>query len=151
MYEVRKTFDHSLGISACFRQWRASHSHCQYLHGYALKVVMVFQSGDLDDRKWVVDFGGLKEVKQWIVDTFDHKTLVAHDDPMRDVLMSLADLGVIDITHVEHVGCESFAKMIWDFIMNDLESSEADRIRECLVRVEIHEHGGNMAAYEGDV
>lgn len=149
MFEVRKTFDHSLGISACFRQWRAKHSHCQFLHGYALKVVLVFQCETLDDRKWVVDFGGLKEVKQWIMDTFDHKTLVAKDDPEYANFKQMHVWSVIDMVTVDNVGCESFAKMIWDYIFTDLMSSEAERIRECIVRVEVHEHGGNMAAYEG--
>ena len=141
MYEVRKTFDHSLGISCCFRQWPATHSHCHFLHGYALKIVLVFQSESLNECNWVTDFGGLKEVKQWIVDTFDHKTLVAKNDPQIVLFREMAIAGLIDLIEVETIGCEMFARMIYDYVRNNHHDGNL------LERVEVHEHGGNMAAY----
>ena len=59
-YQSTKTFGHDLGISCAFRQWRATHSHCSKIHGYALSVTMVFEANTLDDRNWVMDFGGFK-------------------------------------------------------------------------------------------
>ena len=56
MYYSTKRFS---GYSTCFRQWRASHSHCQYLHGYAMEFVVTFD-GPLDERNWVMDFGAFK-------------------------------------------------------------------------------------------
>ena len=41
-----KLFD---GYSTAFRQWRATHSHCKYIHGYALKFKVWFE-GDLDEK-----------------------------------------------------------------------------------------------------
>ena len=40
-----------------------------------------FGANELDERNWVVDFGGLKELEKWLRNHFDHKTLVASDDP----------------------------------------------------------------------
>ena len=87
-FRSTKTYGHEIGLSACFRQWRAE-SHCRLLHGYALAVKFVFESEELDVRNWVVDFGSLKTLKGWLEDTFDHTLLVANDDPWKHKLMEL--------------------------------------------------------------
>src|SRR5918993_5827328 len=81
LYRSTKTYDHTEGLSCCFRQWRASHSHCRLVHGYALAFKFVFATFELDERNWCFDFGGLKPVKAWLKDLFDHTMLVAQDDP----------------------------------------------------------------------
>lgn len=144
-YRSTKTFGHDLGLSAAFRQWRASHSHCRYLHGYALAVTLTFEADDLDARHWVVDFGGLKAVKRWLEDTFDHKTLVAKDDPAIEAFRALHTAGLIDLVEVEAVGCEQFAAMIARHVSAWLEGVCGDRVR--LVGVEVREHGANSAAW----
>ena len=45
-----------------FRQWRAD-SHCKFLHGYSFEFEFEFGAHELDERNWVVDFGGLKELE----------------------------------------------------------------------------------------
>ena len=76
-----KTYGHNIGLSAVFRQPNA-HSHCKFLHGYSLGFKFVFGCGELDERNWVVDFGSLKPLKQWLEKKFDHKLVLALDDPM---------------------------------------------------------------------
>ena len=44
-----KVFD---SYSTAFRQWKATHSHCQYVHGYALKFKVWFE-GEIDEKNWV--------------------------------------------------------------------------------------------------
>jgi 6-pyruvoyltetrahydropterin/6-carboxytetrahydropterin synthase len=144
-YRSTKTFGHDLGLSACFRQWRATHSHCRHLHGYALAVTLVFEADSLDDRRWVVDFGGLKAVKAWLSATFDHKTLVAHDDPELETFRALHAAGLVDLVVVPHVGCEAFAERVAGFVTTWLEGVCEDRVR--LVSVEVREHGANSAVY----
>jgi 6-pyruvoyltetrahydropterin/6-carboxytetrahydropterin synthase len=58
-FKSTKLFD---GYSACFRQWRAEGTHCKFLHGYAVSFKVTFE-GDLDERNWVFDFGGMKRAK----------------------------------------------------------------------------------------
>ena len=45
-----------------FVSGRASHSHCKFIHGYALKFKVTF-SGKLDDKNWGCDFIHLKEME----------------------------------------------------------------------------------------
>lgn len=154
-FESQKTYTHSEGLSCTFRQWRATHSHCRFLHGYALQVTIIFGSPRLDDRNWVMDFGGLKPIKQWLKDTFDHKLLVASDDPEVVQIMKLcggthsdgtSHDRVADVVIVGDVGCEAFAKMIYDHVMWWLTE---EKIQYVFVEsVTVSEHEGNSASYK---
>lgn len=145
VYQSTKTFGHELGLSACFRQWRAQ-SHCRLLHGYALAVRIEFEAFELDVRNWVVDFGSLKSLKALLENTFDHKLLVAEDDPMRDELVELEALGLADVVMVENTGCEAFAKLIFESTEVWLEDNGYTP-RCSVVAVEVREHGANSAIY----
>jgi len=115
----------------------------------------VFEATHLDRKNWVVDFGGLKDIKEWLFDIFDHKTLVAIDDPQITIFRELAIAKIIDIVEVDHVGCEKFSELVFDYVSGWLESYNQKLVGSIavpkdwnlikLVRVEIHEHGGNSA------
>jgi 6-pyruvoyltetrahydropterin/6-carboxytetrahydropterin synthase len=144
VFRSTKTYTHSIGLSAAFRQWRAE-SHCKYLHGYSLEVKATFE-GEIDERNWVVDFGSLKGFKGWLEDMFDHKTLVAVDDPQLLTFRSMHAVGIIQLREVEATGCEKFAEMIFRYLetwLYDNGYSYNGRVR--LVSVEVREHGANSA------
>jgi 6-pyruvoyltetrahydropterin/6-carboxytetrahydropterin synthase len=146
-YASTKTYGHEVGLSACFRQWRAE-SHCRLLHGYALAVAFVFEAEELDVRNWVVDFGSLKSLKGWLENTFDHTLLVAEDDPLKDELCQLAGLGLARAVVVPATGCEAFAELIYGATLVWLgDNGYAPRVR--LRSVEVREHGANSAIYTG--
>jgi 6-pyruvoyltetrahydropterin/6-carboxytetrahydropterin synthase len=142
-YQSTKTFTHASGISACFRQWKAK-SHCHFLHGYALQVRIEFEAEKLDERNWVVDFGGLKPIKKWIEDHFDHKTIAASDDPKLPLFVEMHQAGLMDLVIVEAVGCEKFAELIFKKAKEFIAQSEYDG-RVQVSRVEVSEHEGNSA------
>lgn len=79
-YYSTKTFGNELGLSRCFRQWKATHSHCSLLHGYSIGVKLVFECEHLDSTDWVFDFGGLKQIKSWLTDIFDYWVILSEDD-----------------------------------------------------------------------
>jgi 6-pyruvoyltetrahydropterin/6-carboxytetrahydropterin synthase len=146
-YRVTKTYGHEIGLSCCFRQWRAK-SHCRFLHGYALAVTVEFEAEVLDERNWVVDFGSLKSFKGWLVDMFDHKLLVAEDDPCLYVFKQLesADRDLAEVVVVPATGCEAFAKLIYDYAERWLyEEFLVSNVK--VTSVEVREHGANGASY----
>jgi 6-pyruvoyltetrahydropterin/6-carboxytetrahydropterin synthase len=145
-YISTKTFGHDIGLSAAFRQWRAKDSHCRFIHGYALSIRLEFEADELDEKNWVVDFGGLKGFKKQLEDTFDHKLIVAADDPERGRLLHLANYDLADIIVLPATGCEAFAKHVFFMARNWLrEQSYAPRVR--ILSVEVCEHGANSAIY----
>lgn len=145
MFKSTKTYGHEIGLSCAFRQHRAE-SHCRFIHGYALRVHLEFEAEELDVRNWVVDFGSLKSFKGLLEDTFDHKLLVAEDDPYFDELMSLEEFGLAQIRVLPKVGCEAFAEYIHGAGDTWLQSNGyAPRVR--LSKVEVAEHGANSAIF----
>lgn len=69
-----------------------------------------FGCHELDNKNWAVDFGGLKDLKNWLEDSFDHKTVVDSADPMRGELERLEELGLAEIRIFDGVGAEKFAE-----------------------------------------
>lgn len=148
MFLSTKTFGHELGLSCCFRQWRAQ-SHCNLLHGYAIAVRLEFEAEALDERNWVVDFGSLKSLKSILEDNFDHTMLVAEDDPEKDTLFALGRLGLAKVIVVDSTGCESFAAMIYAVCEAWLtDNGYSPRVQ--MHSVEVREHGANSAIYKGN-
>lgn len=146
MYLSTKTYTPESGLSCAFRQWKATHSHCSKLHGYALGFKFTFAANTLDDRNWVVDFGGLKGLKQALVDNFDHKLAVANDDPEYQNLFDLELLGIADVKFFDRVGCEAFAEFASKLAAREIQKQQMDS-RVWVVQVECFEHQGNSAIY----
>lgn len=147
-----KTYGNDRGLSCCFRQWRSTHSHCSLLHGYSIGIKLIFECGSLDERNWVMDFGALKEFKQWAEYMFDHTTLIAEDDPELSLFLNMPK-SVADLRVVPAVGCERFAEMAYNKMTELLDKSEKEGTllnpTVCVKSVEVFEHGANSAIYEG--
>jgi 6-pyruvoyltetrahydropterin/6-carboxytetrahydropterin synthase len=119
-----------------------------------------------------MDFGGLKAFKEWSEYTFDHTLVIAHDDPHRAMIENMAKLGlqdkggVCDVRIVEGVGCEKFAELAYKEMATILHIFKTGNDYYCpngevfkarytvgqgvkLRSVEVFEHAGNSAVYEG--
>lgn len=144
-YKSTKIYGHEMGFSCAFRQWRAD-SHCRLVHGYALAFKFVFEAEELDVRNWVVDFGGLKSLKQILADTFDHTLIIAEDDPLAAHFRALHDAGGCRLVVLPSAGCEKFAEYVYEVAEQWLKDAGfAPRCR--VVSVEVSEHGANSAIY----
>ena len=144
-YRSTKKFD---GYSTAFRQWRAKHSHCQFVHGYAMEFLVTFEGG-LDELNWVCDFGCFKRngIKDHMKYMFDHTTIVAKDDPELESFKQLSDKGLIQLRILDHVGCEKFAEYVFDYINSKIFTETEGRVR--VLKVESFEGGtNNSAIYE---
>ena len=150
-FQSTKLFD---GFSTVFRQWKAEGTHCRFLHGYGVSFRVWFE-GELDERNWVWDFGGMKRAKgnidgmnpkAWMDYMFDHTTIVAFDDPGIGGFRTMNDLGIIQLRELEAVGAEQFAKYIYDKLNTFVQEETSGRVS--VVRVEFMEHSKNTAIYE---
>lgn len=145
-YSSTKTYGHAVGLSCCFRQWRAT-SHCNKLHGYALSIRVEFETEILDSRNWVVDFGGLSTLKSVLRDVFDHKTLAAQDDPSIDWFRQSDEMGLLDLVVVDQVGCEAFAFLAYQIAQQWLDSQGPTLATVQIASVTVAEHGANSASF----
>ena len=150
-FQATKLFD---GFSCVFRQWRAEGTHCRFLHGYGVSFRVWFE-GELDERNWVWDFGGMKRAKgtidgmnpkAWMDYMFDHTTIIADDDPGLGGFKTMNDLGIIQLRIIPAVGAEQFAKYIYEKLNTFIQEETEGRVK--IVRVEFMEHAKNTAIYE---
>ena len=150
-FQSTKLFD---GFSTVFRQWKAEGTHCRFLHGYGVSFRVWFE-GELDERNWVWDFGGMKRAKgnidgknpkEWMDYMFDHTTIVATDDPGIGGFRVMNELGIIQLREIEAVGAEQFAKYIFEKLNTFVQEETNGRVS--VVRVEFMEHNKNTAIYE---
>jgi len=150
-FQSTKLFD---GYSCVFRQWKAEGTHCRFLHGYGVSFRVWFE-GELDERNWVWDFGGMKRAKgtidgmnpkEWMDYTFDHTTIIAIDDPFINAFKQMEAAGVAQIRILPAVGAEQFAKYIFEKLNTFIQEETSGRVK--VVRVEFMEHSKNTAIYE---
>lgn len=132
--------------SCAFRQWRANHSHCKFIHGYRLIGKFWFSCNQLDDKNWVVDFGNLDNLKKILQKQFDHTLCVAEDDPLLEGFKSLHTAGGCDLRIMPAVGIEKTAE--WCLTVADSHIRELTQNRCWVEKVEVWEHEKNSAVVE---
>jgi 6-pyruvoyltetrahydropterin/6-carboxytetrahydropterin synthase len=156
-YQSTKLFDN---YSVAIRQWKAQHSHCQLLHGYALEFKVWFESiepleeNQLDEMNWIMDYGGFKSppigngLKDWMDDKFDHTLLIEKDDPQLETFQYLEELGLAKLTILDKIGAEATAKLVFDYFNERLAVTGGGRVK--VVKVECWEAKRNSSIYIGE-
>lgn len=152
-FQSTKVYD---GFSTVFRQWRAEETHCRFVHGYGVSFKVWFE-GELDERNWVWDFGGMKRAKgnidgmspkkyfDWLL---DHTMIVAEDDPFLNAFKEMDRVGAAQVRVIPAVGAEQFAKFLYEKIQTFIHEETQGRVK--VVKVEFREHSKNSAIYYGE-
>ena len=149
-FQSSKVFD---GFSTVFRQWKAETTHCRFVHGYGISFKVYFE-GDLDNRNWVWDFGGMKRAKtkidgkspkDWMDYMFDHTMIIAEDDPWKDAFLQMDEAGVAQVRVIPATGAEKFAEFVFNKINKFVQTETENRVK--VVKVKFMEHGKNAAYY----
>ena len=109
--------------SVAIRQWKASHSHCELLHGYALKFKVWFASNEpdvdkqLDDMNWIVDYGGFKTppkgnwLKDWMMGFIESIDMKVFMGPYVKYCYMPGNRGITAVAIIE---TSHIAMHIWD-------------------------------------
>ncbi len=149
-FQSSKVFD---GFSTVFRQWKAETTHCRFVHGYGISFKVYFE-GDLDERNWVWDFGGMKRAKtkidgkspkEWMDYMFDHTLIVADDDPFKNAFIEMGEAGAAQVRVIPATGAEKFAEFIFNKVNEFVKTETENRVR--VIKVKFMEHGKNAAYY----
>ena len=149
-FQSSKVFD---GFSTVFRQWKAKETHCRFIHGYGISFKVYFE-GQLDEKNWVWDFGGMKRAKTlidgfqpkaWMDYMFDHTMVIAEDDPELEAFKQMDAAGVAQVRVIPATGAEKFAEYIYSNINEFVKTETNNRVR--VTKVKFMEHGKNAAYY----
>jgi 6-pyruvoyltetrahydropterin/6-carboxytetrahydropterin synthase len=149
-FQSSKVFD---GFSTVFRQWKATDTHCRFVHGYGISFKVYFEGG-LDERNWVWDFGGMKRAKTqidgmspkaWMDYMFDHTLIVADDDPFKNAFIEMGEAGAAQVRVIPATGAEKFAEYIYTKLNSFVQEETEGRVK--VTKVKFMEHGKNAAYY----
>ena len=149
-FQSSKVFD---GFSTVFRQWKATTTHCRFVHGYGISFKVYFE-GELDERNWVWDFGGMKRAKtlidgkqpkEYFDYMFDHTMIIAEDDPELKAFQQMDAAGVAQVRVIPATGAEKFAEYIFKKVNSFVLEETEGRVR--VIKVKFMEHGKNAAYY----
>ena len=131
------------GFPCTHRQWRAS-SHCRFVHGYSREFYFEFEANELTPEGWVVDFGGLKELKAWLNHMFDHTFLVAQDDPELATFEELHKRGAIQLRVLPNPGMEGTCEFVYNEASKILKKLYGDRAWISFVEVRENENNSGQ-------
>jgi len=166
-YVSTKNYGPEEGFSIAYRQWKADRKSgkpdgakytkdeipgCNAIHGYAISFYFEFECATLDARNWVVDFGALRPLKEFLKENFDHTMLVALDDPYIEEFRHLYNIGLCKLTEVDATGCEALAAFMYDWVNEIfLPDHYSDNSRDIHCRkVLVRETPSNCAYVEGE-
>lgn len=145
MYTSTKYF-HEIGPCA-YRNWK-SDSDCYMLHGYDRSFRFLFGADRLDKQNFVVDFGGLKEIKRQLEEWFDHTVILQADDPLVHTFRQLTNLGHCKLHVFPIISCEGLAQYVGEYVDHAIRERTQDRA--WLISCEMIEAEKNSALYTID-
>jgi 6-pyruvoyltetrahydropterin/6-carboxytetrahydropterin synthase len=137
-FHLRKVFDN---LPCCHRSW-ANHGTRFFLLDYERTFEIEFACAETEPGTGLVlDPTALKQVLAALRRQFDHTTLIALDDPDRELFELLADRGVIDLRIMNNTGIEGSAAWVFDTV--DSVVGRATRGRVWVSRIEVRESDGD--------
>ena len=128
-----------------------SPGECASIHGYDREVEFTF-AGSPDEHGWIVPFGELKPIKEFLEYYFDHVTVLPADDPRLDQITDKLTrtgglLGTLRVLP-SGVSMEMSSVFIWEHVNHYIYKITSGR---CYVeRVRVYEHNRNDAMCEVD-
>ena len=133
-------------ISTGHRQWK-DNGHCSFVHGYGRYVEFTFTCEERDEKGWVMDFGDLRDVKQWLENEWDHRLLLSSDDPLLQDFLLLEQKGGVklNIMYDYGPGIEDSCRYVYDNINPMIKEKTNNRV--WIDKVRVYEHDNNWAEY----
>jgi len=141
MITCRKRWDN---LPAAHRQ-PLHDGHCSKLHGHNWSFEIEFYSTERDMNNFVVDFGKLSPVKEFLQKWFDHTLLVQATDPLLQFFNDLDAGGVCVLRVVESASCEGLALFVYDEVTKIVRKLTSGRVQ--VMRVICYEDTKNSAEY----
>lgn len=144
MFTCQKTYS---DIPFAHRQHKHE-GHCRQIHGHNWSFTFTFGCQRLDECGFVVDFGKLKPLRDWISENLDHACVFNRDDPMLEQFTSLNDqVGRIVFKPyiVEQCSSEGLAMHLYDVVDPMIRELTVDRAY--LLSVTVIEDSRNSATF----
>lgn len=147
MFTCQKTYSE---IPFAHRQHRHD-GHCAKIHGHNWSFTFTFGCERLDECGFVIDFGKLKPLRDWLDENLDHACVFNQDDPLLELFMKLNesnDLQVFKPFIVEQCSSEGLARHLYS-VANPMIQDMTDG-RAFLISITVREDVRNSATYTAE-
>lgn len=143
-FHMRKQFD---SLPCCHRSW-TNEGKRFFLHGYERTFEIEFACAQTEPgTDLVVGPDTLEEIREALRKQFDHTTLIAADDPERDLFELLAERGVIDLRIMDSTGMERSAAWVFDTVESIVVRATQGRVWVSQIKArESHSNGVTLTA-----
>lgn len=141
MFTCTKTYEN---LPCAHRQWRHE-GNCALIHGYSRAFKFHFGAEQRDKCGFIVDFGDLGWLKDYLEYNFDHTLLIQKDDPHLALFEALPMVGAGALRLVESTSTEGMAEMVWMFADSELRKRTKGRC--WVIAVECLENNKNSAVF----
>lgn len=121
--------------------------HCSFIHGHNWSITLTFSCHEPDANGFVVDFGDLKYLKQWLQEHFDHACLINESDVEGQRLIAQHPK-LFKAYLIPNASCEGVAQHLYT-IFNPMVIAHTDS-RAWITQVEVEEDRKNAAVYQPD-
>ena len=145
-FRLRKRF---ADLPCCHRSWSRQGAKRFFLHGYERHFEIEFACTETDpDTGTVLDARCLREVHTALARQFDNTTLIASDDPQRELFELLAEQDALDLRIMHCTGMEASAAWVFDTVERIVEQATDGRV--WVSRVEARENRNNVVTLMAD-
>lgn len=127
-----------------FAHRQAHHDgHCSLIHGHNWSFEFTFclvAGGKLDKNGFIVDFGKLKWLREWLTKVFDHSLVLSREDvECAEALRPWARVVVLP-----GASCEELVEWVANQVQSQLKQVEP---HVTLLRVDLYEDSRNSATH----
>lgn len=134
--------------------------HCRFVHGHNWTFEITFAGvrDQRDENGFVVDFGKLGPVKDWINERFDHALILNHDDPLADHLEQMEATTAV-LPAIQALYADAFAKVycladcscegLANYVFGEVDAWTIKHTegRVKVIRVTVYEDSKNSASF----
>jgi 6-pyruvoyltetrahydropterin/6-carboxytetrahydropterin synthase len=122
--------------------------HCAFIHGHNWSITIIFGCHATDENGFVVDFGKLKFLEEWIDTHLDHACVFSDEDPQRTALLAVGGSAIWKPYVVKNCSCEGMAQHLFEVFTPLVKAASHDRA--FITSVEVVEDSKNSATYTPD-
>lgn len=123
--------------------------HCRFIHGHNWSFEFEFGANKLDECGFVIDFGGLQFIKDYLATLFDHALVLNADDPLLKCPEFRKALEQFDcysnVIQVPDCSSEGLATLAFETIDKAVKAKTGGRV--FLRSVRVYEDSKNFAVH----
>lgn len=116
--------------------------HCAFIHGHNWSISLTFAAHELDNNGFVVDFGKLKYIKNWIEANLDHACLLNFTDPC---VPDFQNSKYFKLFLISDCSCEGLAQYLFKTLNSLVNQREGGRVK--IIQVIVTEDSKNSTTY----